>query len=203
MRIQDIEVSHRTQQPGDYPTEWLPEICFLGRSNVGKSSLINTLVNRKGLARTSRDPGRTRAIWWYRLEGQGHNCFFVDLPGYGYAKVSKALREETWARLIDTYLESERPLTLAIQLLDIRRDGPTDLDWQMIRWLREIGVPHVFALTKSDKLKRGRRMQAVDKFRRALECDAEAGPIPFSAVTGEGKKELWSTIDGRLEKAAA
>lgn len=202
MKIERIEAVSRSQQPGEYPDEWLPEICFLGRSNVGKSSLVNTLVNRRKLAKTSRDPGRTRAIHWFRLSGEGRQCFFVDLPGYGYAKVSKRMREELWADLIDTYLQSERPIVLGVQILDIRRDGPTDLDWQMIDWLSETGVPHVYVLTKADKLSRGRRARAVQEFARELGRDPTE-LIAFSAVTGDGKKELWSIIDGRIDEVAA
>lgn len=178
----------------------LPEIAFLGRSNVGKSSLLNTLVSRKKLAPTSRTPGKTRAIHWYRIDGEGSSCFFVDLPGYGFAKVSKKMREELWADLIDTYLTSRRPLVLAVQLLDMRRDGPTDLDWQMIGWLEEVGVPRVFVLTKADKLKRGARHRALEKFRDVLDHEKGHEPIPFSAVDSEGKRELWSRIDRSLER---
>ena len=200
MKIRNIEFVHRSTRPGEYPAEYLPEIAFLGRSNVGKSSVINSLVGRKKLAATSRTPGKTRAIDWFRLEGSAGDCFFVDLPGYGYAKVPKKLREEHWARLIDTYLGSDRPLALAVQLLDIRRDGPTDLDRQMITWLRETGVPHAYVLTKSDKLKRGRRTAAARGFAATLASDTP--PIPYSAVTGEGKRELWSLIDQQLASAS-
>jgi len=199
LKIRHIETVHRTRRPGDYPEVALPEIAFLGRSNVGKSSLINTLVNRKKLAPTSRTPGKTRSIDWYRIDGQGSSCFFVDLPGYGFARVPKKMREELWARLIDTYLTSQRPLVLAVQLLDMRRDGPTDLDWQMIEWLEEVRVPRVFALTKADKLNRGARQRALQEFRDVLDSEKA---IPFSAVDGDGKRELWSAIDRSLRQAA-
>lgn len=195
MKIQRIDATHVTTRPGDYPDVQLPEVAFLGRSNVGKSSLINSLVNRKKLARTSKDPGRTRAIHWYRLDGGGKSCFLVDLPGYGYARVSRKMREEEWAELIETYLESDRPLVLAIQLLDIRRDGPTDLDWQMIEWLRRRETPTAYVLTKADKLKRGKRAQAVAKFGRELGLPQSSPPIPYSAVTSDGRQQLWSFID--------
>lgn len=195
MKIQRIDATHVTTRPGDYPGEHLPEVAFLGRSNVGKSSLINSLVNRKKLARTSKEPGRTRAIHWYRLEGDGRSCFLVDLPGYGYARVSRRVREEEWAELIETYLESQRPLVLAIQLLDIRRDGPTELDWQMIDWLRRREIPTAFVLTKADKLGRGKRAQAVSMFARELGLPASSPPIAYSAVSGDGRPQLWSVID--------
>ena len=195
LKIQRIDATHITSKPGEYPAENLPEIAFLGRSNVGKSSLINSLVNRKKLARTSKAPGRTRAIHWYRLQGEGAQCYLVDLPGYGYAKVSRRIREEEWAELIGTYLESDRQLALAIQLLDIRRDGPTDLDWQMIEWLQRHEVPTVYVLTKSDKLGRGKRAQAVAHFARELSVPDTKPPIAYSAMTGEGKTALWSIVD--------
>jgi len=200
VKIQQIEVAYRSRRPGDYPPERLPEIAFLGRSNVGKSSLLNSLLGRKKLAATSKSPGKTREIAWYRLSGAAGACFFVDLPGYGYAKVARQIREGLWAQLIDTYLLSDRPLALAIQLLDIRRGKPTELDEQMIHWLREVRVPHIFALTKSDKLKRGPRARAAQEFAKTLGTSAEDAPVPFSAVTAEGKRELWSLIDQRLDQ---
>ncbi|MFQ5742032.1 MAG: ribosome biogenesis GTP-binding protein YihA/YsxC [Acidobacteriota bacterium] len=203
MKIQQIDAAYRSRRPGDYPADRMPEVAFLGRSNVGKSSLINSLVGRRKLAATSRDPGKTRAINWYRLIGSNKSCFFVDLPGYGYAKVSKHVRESLWAKLIDTYLSSDQPMVLAIQLLDIRRDGPTALDEQMIGWLRETGVPHVFVLTKSDKLGKGRRAAAVRQFANVLETTKGNNLIPFSAVTGEGRKRLWSLIDQCLVGATS
>jgi GTP-binding protein len=195
VKIQQIDATHITTRPGDYPGEALAEIAFLGRSNVGKSSLINSLVNRRKLARTSKAPGRTRAIHWYRIAGGGRQCFFVDLPGYGYARVSRKIREEEWAELIETYLESHRRLVLAIQLLDIRRDGPTDLDWQMIEWLRRREVPIAYVLTKADKLGRSKRAQATDMFCNELGLPAASPPIAYSAVSGEGKTQLWSIVD--------
>lgn len=202
MKIQQIDAHFTTSRPGDFPPEALPEIAFLGRSNVGKSSLLNSLVNRRKLARTSKDPGRTRAIHWYRLAGDAGSCYFVDLPGYGYAKVSRQVREEAWAELIETYLENTRNLALAIQLLDIRRDGPTELDLQMIEWLRRREVPTAYVLTKSDKLGRGRRATAVSAFARALDLPMSKPPIEYSAVTGDGRIRLWSLIDQRVRTAA-
>lgn len=202
MKIEDIQVAHTTSTIGELPAERLPEIAFLGRSNVGKSSLINSLVNRRKLARTAKAPGRTRAIHWYRIAGGGLACFFVDLPGYGYAKVSRRIREEVWAPLIETYLSGSPQLTLAVQLLDIRRSGPTDLDLQMIQWLDAAGVPTVYALTKADKLSRSRRLHAAHTFSRHLGLGVESAPIPYSAVSGEGKAQLWARIDSRVRAAA-
>ena len=202
MKIDNIRAEHIAGQPRDYPDEILPEFAFLGRSNVGKSSLINSLVNRRNLARTSKTPGKTRAIHWYRLSGGAKSCYFVDLPGYGYAKVPKDLRQHTWARLITTYLESGRPSVLAFQLLDIRRQAPTELDQQMIRWLRRSGVPHLFVLTKADKLGHGKRQHAIRTFSNFLQLPAQSPPIAYSSFRGFGKQRLWSAIDHHLAVAA-
>ena len=196
MKIYNIERTLRTRNAGHYPGEYLPEIAFIGRSNVGKSSLINSLLSRKKLAATSRTPGKTRAIDWFRIDRRGRaNCFFVDLPGYGFSKVPKKIREEAWARLIDTYLGSDRPMVLALQLLDMRRHGPTKLDEQMINWLRETRLPHAFILTKADKLKQSNKLKAMKKFEASLKKADNHPLIPYSAVTGEGKNQLWSLIN--------
>ena len=196
VKIHNIERTLRTRNAGHYPDEYLPEIAFIGRSNVGKSSLINSLLSRKKIAATSRTPGKTRAIDWFRIDRGGRaNCFFVDLPGYGFAKVPQKVREEAWARLIDTYLESDRPLVLALQLLDMRRLGPTKLDEQMITWLRQTRLPHAFILTKADKLKRSNKLGAMKKFEVSLKNADDNPLISYSAVTGEGKNELWSLIN--------
>lgn len=196
MKIRDISRTLRSRNAGVYPDENLPEIAFIGRSNVGKSSLINSLLSRKKVAATSRTPGKTRAIDWFRLERiGGPDCFFVDLPGYGFAKVPKKVREEVWARLIDTYLESDRPLVLALQLLDMRRNGPTELDEQMINWLRDTHVPYAYVLTKADKIKQSKKAAALKTFKKQLEYDEDHPLITYSAVTGEGKSEVWSLID--------
>jgi GTP-binding protein len=203
VKIHKIERTLRSVRPGEYPGELLPEIAFVGRSNVGKSSLINSLLGRKKVAATSRTPGKTRAIDWFRIDGAkgAQSCFFVDLPGYGYAKVPKRVREEAWAELIDAYLGSDRPLVLALQLLDIRRNGPTELDGQMIDWLRETRVPHAFVLTKADKLKRNKRAAATRQFAAILNTDDDHPQVSYSAVTGDGRRELWSLIDQRIAHA--
>ena len=202
MKVRSIEFALRSTRPGEYPAERLPEIAFVGRSNVGKSSLINSLLGRKNVAKTSRTPGKTRSIDWFRIEGGTGACYFVDLPGYGFAKVPKRVREENWATLIDTYLTAKQSLRLTLQLLDIRRDGPTKLDAQMIDWLRETKTPHTFVLTKSDKLKRGKRLAAVRNFAAVLQTANDNPPIPYSAVSGEGRRELWSLVDQRLAQAS-
>ena len=207
MKIHDISVGHTTTRPGDFPEEAIPEIAFLGRSNVGKSSLINSLTQRrklaqrKKLARTSNTPGKTRLVHWYNITRSTGDVSLVDLPGYGYAKVSRQVREEQWGKLIETYLQSSPNLLVGIQLLDIRRDGPTKLDWQMIEWTRASEVPTLYVLTKSDKLGRNKRARAVQSFARALQLEGDEKPVPYSAVTGEGRAELWRAIDDLLQRA--
>jgi GTP-binding protein len=198
VKIQDITVGHTTTRAGDFPDEAIPEIAFLGRSNVGKSSLINSLTQRRKLARTSKAPGRTQAIRCFRIAGDVATCFFVDLPGYGYAKVSRKMREEQWGKLISTYLQRSPNLLVGIQLLDIRRDGPTKLDWQMIEWSRASEVPTLYVLTKADKLGKNKRAQAVQAFTKALDLPRGEKPFPYSAVTGAGRAELWDALDDLL-----
>ena len=203
MKIHNIERTLRSRNAGHYPDEYLAEVAFIGRSNVGKSRLINSLLSRKKVAATSRTPGKTRAIDWFRVERiGGPDCFFVDLPGYGFAKVPKKVREEVWARLIDTYLESDRSLVVALQLLDMRRNGPTELDEQMIGWLRDTQVPHAFVLTKADKIKQSKKAAALKTFKKKLENDENHPLITYSAVTGEGKREVWSLIDRCIAAAS-
>ncbi|MBL8228438.1 MAG: YihA family ribosome biogenesis GTP-binding protein [Bryobacterales bacterium] len=174
-------------KPELFPAESLPEIAFLGRSNVGKSSLINSLVNKKGLARTSSSPGCTQAIQFYRVDGQWH---FVDLPGYGYAKVS---RDEArgWKALIEYYLTRRESLELCFLMLDSRR-GWMDMDLELRDWLEHWGLPYVVVATKVDKLKtQSERVQSLAALR---EPDSNLVPLTFSAVTGQGVREIWQAI---------
>jgi GTP-binding protein len=170
------------------PEAKLPEVAFSGRSNVGKSSLINTLVRRRKLARVSNTPGRTREIHFF-----GINDLFtlVDLPGYGYAKISKA-RQAEWKPLIEGFLRASAPLRGVVQLLDARHD-PTDDDAQMVDFLAEIGAPTVFVATKVDKLARRELAGRVSALAEWLGADTEQ-IIPFSAHTGEGRDELAAAI---------
>jgi GTP-binding protein len=166
-----------------FPAPGAPEVAFLGRSNVGKSSLLNALVGRRALARTSSTPGKTRLLNWFRVVRGGRELWLVDLPGYGYAKVSKQERGE-WKRWIEAYLEKRPTLRLAVLLQDLRRD-PGEDEVLLLRWLAERGVPSLVALTKCDKLKPMRRAERV----RTL------GGLPTSAETGMGIPELWAAID--------
>ena len=180
-------------RPADFPREGAPEVAFLGRSNVGKSSLINRLVNRKALARTSTTPGKTRLLHWYRATRDGVEVWLVDLPGYGFAKVSKQERAG-WQALVESYLANRKTLRLAVLLQDLRRDISED-ETLLLAWLAERGVPARVALTKCDKLKPMRRAERV----RALTAELKLSPgsvFATSAETGLGIPELRRAVFG-------
>jgi GTP-binding protein len=177
-------------KPEDFPPEKLPEIAVVGRSNVGKSSVINALV-RQDLARTSRTPGRTRLVNWFEVDQRFH---LVDLPGYGYAAVDKDLRE-SWRGLIETYLEKREVLRGVVLLVDIRR-GIEDEERDFVPWLAQQEIPVVVALTKADKLPKNKRMLEIGKVKRALELKRD--PIAVSAQTGDGIDLLWRAIHKQL-----
>ena len=170
------------------PDADLPEIAFAGRSNVGKSSLLNRLVKRKAFARVSRTPGRTREINFFQVNDQ---FVLADLPGYGYAKISKERKAE-WRPLLEGYLSGTTRLAGVVQLLDIRRD-PSDDDISMLDFLAQLEVPTIVVLTKTDKLSRGAVTRRQDDIVRGLMLDP-AQTISFSAVTGEGRDELAAAV---------
>ena len=176
----------------DFPAPGPPEIAFLGRSNVGKSSLLNALVGRRALARTSATPGKTRLLNWFRVVRGGRELWLVDLPGYGYAKVAKSERAD-WKRWIETYLETRRTLRLAVLLQDLRRD-PGEDEALLLQWLAERGVPSLVALTKCDKLAPMRRAERVRVLGKTPELSA-APVVATSAEIGLGIPELWASID--------
>lgn len=170
------------------PDSSLPEIAFAGRSNVGKSSLLNSLVRRKSFARVSRTPGRTREINFFRINNQ---FVLVDLPGYGYARISKE-RKAGWPLLIESYLRRTTQLRGIVLLLDIRRE-PSDDDRSMLDFLARLELPALVALTKTDKLSKAAGQTRVDEIARSLSLDAEQ-VIPFSAVTGAGRTDLLEAV---------
>ena len=171
------------------PASTLPEVAFSGRSNVGKSSLINRLVNRKALARTSATPGKTATINFYRLDG----LRMVDLPGYGYAKVSDSERRR-WSELIEGYFDDDRDLRLVVQLWDMRHDPSKD-DYQMLDYMVERGIPFIIVLTKSDKLNKSERAKRLAAFDSILADLEGVTVIPFSSVNGEGAEEIRSVLE--------
>lgn len=171
------------------PVATLPEVAFSGRSNVGKSSLINRLVNRKALARTSATPGKTATINFYRLDSMR----MVDLPGYGYAKVSDSERRR-WSELIEGYFDDDRDLRLVLQLWDIRHDPSKD-DYQMLEYMVEREIPFIIVLTKSDKLNKSERAKRLAAFDEILADLEGVTVISFSAVNGEGADQIREIID--------
>jgi GTP-binding protein len=187
--IRNVEfIGGMSEKHGWRPESTLPEIAFAGRSNVGKSSLLNTLVRRKSFARVSRTPGRTREINFFRVN---NGFVLVDLPGYGYARVSKERRAE-WRPLLESYLGQTPQLRGIVLLLDIRRD-PSEDDHAMLDFLAEMEVPTIVALTKTDKLSKAAASQRAAEISTALALDAEQ-VIPFSAHSGEGRVELLEAI---------
>ena len=172
------------------------EIAFAGRSNVGKSSLLNRLIRRKRFARVSNTPGRTREVNFFLVNDR---FVLVDLPGYGYARISKERRAE-WRPLIENYLRSSTELRGIVQLLDVRHD-PTGDDRQMLAFLASVGVPTLFALTKVDKLSASQRPARIAAVTDALETTADQ-VIPFSAVTGEGRDELAEAVVALVDQPA-
>ena len=177
-----IGAAHKEQ----FPPEELPEVAFLGRSNVGKSSLLNCLRGGRQLAYTSRKPGCTQLIHFYRVDGK---LCFVDLPGYGFARVPKQMIA-SWKDLIEAYLLDRKNLLLAILLVDVRR-GWMEKDLELKRWLEFHNRRHLVVATKMDKLKQSEESQGLEAVRRQLQ-DGE--PVPFSAVTGRGVREIWQAI---------
>lgn len=171
----------------------LPEIAFLGRSNVGKSSLINSLLGVKGLARTSSTPGRTQAINFFLINRKFH---FVDLPGYGYARVSKTMRAE-WGEFVTAYLAKRERLMLSIQIVDSRHD-PTQLDQQLSEWLNANAKPRLTVATKADKLSRNELHKNLRRAREVLGASGVGEIVAYSATTGLGREELWRAISDAL-----
>lgn len=172
----------------------LPEVIFLGRSNVGKSSLINCLLNQKKLARTSSTPGKTRQFFFYEVE---ERLLFVDPPGYGYAQVSQIVRS-SWVREIERYLRKADMLSGVVLIMDMRH-APLPIDLEMAKWLAESKIATVYALNKSDKLARSKRAETLARARRDLTFADSGAIVPFSAQTREGRDEVWQIIESWLQ----
>lgn len=172
------------------PENQLPEIAFAGKSNVGKSSLINGLMNRKSLARTSSQPGKTQTINFYNIN---EALYFVDLPGYGYAKVSESIKEK-WGKMIENYLHRSKQLRAVFLLIDIRHE-PSANDRNMYEWIQYNGYEPVIIATKLDKINRSQRTKHIKMIREGLGMPKEGLIFPFSAVTKDGRDEIWEYID--------
>ena len=195
--IRNVEfIGGMAEKHGWRPESSLPEVAFAGRSNVGKSSLLNALVRRKSFARVSRTPGRTREINFFRIN---NNFVLVDLPGYGYARISKAKKAE-WRPMIESYLRRTTQLRGIVLLLDIRRE-PSEDDRAMLDFLADLGVPTIVALTKSDKLNKSDARETVAKISRVLQLEPDQ-VIQFSAHSGEGRVELLEAITQLVEKTS-
>ncbi|MCR5177991.1 MAG: ribosome biogenesis GTP-binding protein YihA/YsxC [Lachnospiraceae bacterium] len=172
------------------PETGMPEYAFLGRSNVGKSSLINSLMQRKNYARTSSDPGKTQTINYYNINDE---LYLVDLPGYGYAKVSRSTRQK-WGRMIERYLLNSSSLRLVFLLIDSRH-APTEDDRLMLEWLIYNSIPTAIIATKADKLKNSTRDAELDKLRSSLDGAENLEFISYSSVTGEGREEIYGLME--------
>jgi GTP-binding protein len=193
MKIVSAEFEKSAYSRLHYPNAGLPEVAFLGRSNVGKSSLLNSLLQRRRLARTSNTPGRTQSINFFRIND---SFYFVDLPGYGFAKVSKKMRAG-WGKMAEEYLSARGQLVLSIQLVDSRHE-PSPLDRQLNEWLHFHDLMHIVVATKADKLSRselGKQLIAISKML------PESPILPYSSETGHGREELWAGIAGAVEKS--
>ncbi len=188
MKVVSAEFIRAAVDERGWPKDNLPQAAFAGRSNVGKSSLINSLVNRKGLVRTSSTPGKTREINFFLVNG---SFYFVDLPGFGFARVPGRV-QESWGEMIEKYLLESPRLNLIVFLLDIRHK-PGENDMMMNRWLIDRSLPAAYVATKADKIARGARRGHVEAISDCLDIPME-DIIQFSSVTGEGKDRLWETI---------
>ena len=192
MIVKSTEFIKSATKPAHYPPPDLPEIAFAGRSNVGKSSLINVLVNRKNLVRTSNTPGRTQLINFFNVNG---TFTLVDLPGYGFAKVPLAVKKE-WGPMMETYLSRRENLRGVVLILDIRRT-PTAEDRQMLDWLRSYGVQPILVVTKCDKVSKNERARQAALIASTLQVDKSEFSF-FSALSREGTDGIWERIEGVL-----
>lgn len=193
LEVHNVELTISAVHPDQYPTSGLPEITLTGRSNVGKSSLINTLVNRKKLARTSSQPGKTQTLNFYDIEDQ---LYFVDVPGYGYAKVSQKDRNK-WAKMIETYFEQRQETRGVISLVDARH-APTKLDVQMIDFIHYYQLPLLVVGTKVDKIPKSKWNKSESQIRKTLNLGPDDQVQLFSAQTKHGKAEVWNWIENHI-----
>src|SRR5690625_1299541 len=189
MKVTNAEIIISAVSQKQYPQDQLPEIALAGRSNVGKSSFINKIIQRKNLVRTSSKPGKTQTINFYKIN---EAFYFVDVPGYGYAKVSKTEREK-WGGMMEEYFRSRDTLKAVVLITDIRHE-PTKDDVQMYEFLKYLELPVVIIATKVDKIPKGKKAKHLKQTIQTLQVDSSDTVIPFSAETGEGKDEAWGVL---------
>ena len=194
INLHNAEFIRSAVKKEDFPQDVLPQVIFAGKSNVGKSSVINRLLNRKNFARVGASPGKTTHINFFLIDKQ---MYLVDLPGYGYAKVSMQERQR-WAALIDLYFADEKPIDLGIFIVDIRHK-PTADDCMMCDWFKNVGIPFCIVANKMDKLKKSQIDPAVDLIAETFEVSVDC-IIPFSAEKGFGKEDLLETILAHVEE---
>lgn len=189
MKVHDVEFIGSFGYPNKLPREQRPEVALFGRSNVGKSSLINTLLGRRGVARISKSPGKTRSANFFKINDR---FFLVDMPGYGFARASKA-EIARWSKIFDQYVADSRRNNALIQLIDVRHD-PTGADVENVRRMSETGRPLCLVFNKADKVKASQMRQRIGKSLSQLDVSGEVAVIPFSSVSGIGRRELWDWI---------
>lgn len=194
MRVNSADIVISAASKKQYPKAPLPEIALAGRSNVGKSSFINRMIQRKNLARTSSKPGKTQTLNFYIINDQFH---FVDVPGYGYAKVSKKERAK-WGKMMEEYFAERDQVRATALIIDIRHK-PTEDDCIMYDYLKHFGLPVMVIATKLDKIKKGQRQKQLKLIREVLEIEEEDTLIPFSSETGEGKDVAWTKMLSHLK----
>ncbi len=196
MVIKNVRLENVIGVTSKIPQNEMPEIAFAGKSNVGKSSLINALMNRKSLARTSSQPGKTQTINFYNIN---EALYFVDLPGYGYAKVSQQEKEK-WGKMVERYLHQSKVLKAVFLLIDIRHD-PSANDKTMYEWILSNGFHPIIIATKADKINRSQLQKQVKAVRQGLGVEKDTTVIPFSSQTKQGRDEIYAVIDRLMEQS--
>ena len=195
MKIRSSEIVVSAIRKEQYPEEGLPEIALVGRSNVGKSSATNALLNRRNFARTSQTPGKTRTINFYKINNE---FYFVDLPGYGYAKVSKSEKDK-WGVIMERYLQDRQELCAIFLLVDIRHE-PTNDDVMMYEWIKHFGYNCVVIATKADKISRGQYQKHISIIRKKLQLEKDEKVIPLSSSKKTGVEDVWNEIIAQYQE---
>ncbi|MGE5474559.1 MAG: ribosome biogenesis GTP-binding protein YihA/YsxC [Ignavibacteriales bacterium] len=194
MNLNNAKLQVSAVDKSQYPEQGKPEFVFMGKSNVGKSSLINYLLNRKSLARTSAKPGKTRVINFYNID---EKAYFVDLPGYGYAKVSKT-EKESWSDMVDNYLYERRDFRLFLLIIDIRHE-PGEMDLVMMDWLKKYALDYVVVASKADQVNLSERQSKIENLRKIFNMPNEKAVIAISTLKKFGRDELWELTQKKLD----